>query len=163
MKTFEITFMIQPPRQLELDGAQTSINGLSYERVPCKGIRFKYNDMNTSPIGHLWFLRGEDLCNKTLRIYYSGIVPLEISFFISRSSYGERYAMNVRLDNTESTRYFDLTIPDKPIFKQTSFFGFNFERRGARSKAGEFYIEKVELLEDPELAGYRNRAAWRKL
>jgi hypothetical protein len=151
MKTFEITFMTTPPQEIELEGPQTSINGLSYERVPCRGVRFKFGEMNVSPIGHMWFMRGTDLRRRTLRIYYSGKVPVYTSFFISRSSLTDRYRFPVELVRSEETRAVELVIPDKAEFKETSIFGFYFERRGGSNRVGEFSIEKVEILEAPAL------------
>lgn len=157
MKTFEITFMPTPPQEMDLESAQTSINGLSYERVAGRGIYFKFGDMNVSPIGHMWFLRNENLRRRTLRIHYCGQVPLYMSFFISRSSLAERYLFPVQLEKTEQTRAFDLVVPDKVEFKETAIFGFYFERRGASSRVGEFYIEKVQMLEAPELVAATGR------
>ncbi len=148
MVKYILTFMTQSPRQMDLEGAQTSINGLSYERVPGRGVRFKYGDMDASPLGHMWFWRSEDLRGITLRLYYSGIVPNYIHFFVGRSSYSERHLTLFRLENSpDDLKSFDLLIPDRPSFKETAIFGFHFERRGASNKTGDFLIEKIERIE----------------
>ena len=90
-----------------------------------------------------------DLRRITLRISYAGTVPSNISFFISRSSLAERHLYPVCLENTQETRCFDLPVPDKPEFKETSIFGFYFERRGAGNRTGDFFLEKVQLIEVP--------------
>lgn len=157
MADIEITFMTEP-REMELDGAQISINGLSYVRVPGRGVRFNFGEMHVSTLGHMWFWRAHDLRGMILRVLYSGNSPTLINFFISRSTYGERYIYTVRLEKTEEGRTFDLYVPDEPAFKETAIFGFYFERRGAGNRTGEFFVEKVEVikaLEDHAPPKYR--------
>ena len=151
MTKYEITFMTQSPRQMELEGPQTSINGLSYERVPGRGVHFKFGEMNVSPLGHMWFWKGENLQAATLCVYYSGKVPSLIYFFIGRSSYSDRHLFLVQLENTpEGLKSLDLAVPDKPSFKEIAIFGFSFERRGAGNKSGDFFIEKIECLDSSQ-------------
>jgi hypothetical protein len=157
MKIVEITTFMTEPRQMELEGAQLSINGLSYERVPGRGVRFQFDDRNASPIGHMWFLRNMDLRHTILRVYYSGTCPLYVTFFISRSSIADRHIYAIRLEPADEPRSFDLTMPNKPAFQATNLFGFYFERRGASNKRGDFYIEKIEMNETPEHALYHPR------
>ena len=56
---------------------------------------------------------------------------------------------------------FELTVPDRVDFKETAIFGFYFERRGGSNRVGDFFVEKVQILEAPELVGAGRRGARR--
>lgn len=124
---------------------QGTINTLSYERIEGRGIRFRYTQIPEDFIGHFWWFEPKDLRGKTVRIYYSGIVPSEITFLVRRSYWGVEAAFRFHLEDSPETKILSFQIPDRIPFKEVSIFELRIEKARAGKPYGDFLIEKVEV------------------
>lgn len=138
------------PELITHDDLQGSINLLPYERIEGKGVRFRYTDIPQERIGHTWFVKPVDLRGKTVRVHYSGIVPQEMTFKISRSGASAQAVYRVSLEDSLKGKSVFLKVPDALPFKEVHFFEFEIERSRAGKDYGDFLIEKVEILEGGE-------------
>ncbi len=124
---------------------QGTINTLSYERIEGKGIRFRYPQIPEEMVGHFWWFKTRDLRGKTIRVYYSGIVPHEITFLISHSSQSAKAIYSFHLEDSPTTKIISFQIPNRPPFKDISIFELRVEKSRAEKPYGDFLIEKVEV------------------
>ena len=142
------------------DGFQGTINALSYERIEGRGVRFRYTEIPEEMIGHFWYFRSNDLRGKTIRIYYSGIVPHEITFLVAHSYWSTKAIYRFRLEDSPETKVLSFQIPNRFPFKDVSIFEFRIEKSRAGRPYGDFLVEKVEILEggdDSTLIGTRSQ------
>jgi len=124
---------------------QGTINTLSYERIEGRGVRFRYTQIPEDFIGHFWWFGPRDLRGKTVRIFYSGIVPSEITFFIRRSYWGVETRYTFHLEDSPETKILSFQIPDRIPFKEVSIFELRIAKSRAGKPYGDFLIEKVEV------------------
>ncbi len=124
---------------------QGTINTLSYERIEGKGIRFRYTQIPEDFIGHFWWFKARDLRGKTIRVYYSGIVPNEITFLVAHSYQSAKAIYHFPLEGSPETKVLSFQIPDRLPFKDISIFELRIERSRAERPYGDFLIENVEV------------------
>ena len=132
------------------DSLQGTINTLSYERIEGRGIRFRYTQIPEDFIGHFWWFEPQDLRGKTVRIFYSGIVPSEITFLVRRSYWAVETACRFHLEDSPETKILSFQVPNKLPFKEVSIFELRIEKARAGRPYGDFLIEKVEVVESDD-------------
>ncbi len=128
------------------ESLQGTINTLPYERIKNIGVRFRYSSIPEEIIGHFWRFHSTDLRGKTIRINYSGIVPNEMVFLISRSYSSAKASYRLFLKDSSETRTISLTVPESTPFKDISIFEFQIVKSHAGKNYGDFLIEKVEIV-----------------
>jgi hypothetical protein len=131
------------------EDAQGAINFLPYEMLEGKGTRFHYSKMEGETAGHFWFLKPQDLRGKTIQIHYSGIVPQEMVFKLSRSSSSACAVYRSPLRNGAETKAVAFKVPDTFPFKDVGIFKFEIERSRSGKTYADFFIRKIEILNRP--------------
>ena len=144
-KTKNLQMSMKPAVLIRHEDLQGTINTLPYERIKGAGVRFRYTTIPEEMIGHFWRFKSVDLRGKTIRVYYSGIVPNEITFFLSRSYSSVKASYRIRLKNSSQMQVISFTIPKAFAFKDISIFEFQVEKFHAGKSYGDFLIEKVEV------------------
>ena len=136
-----------PLQLIHHNDLQGTINTLPYERIKGRGIRFRYTKIPEQIIGHFWhFKQSHDLRGKNIRIYYSGIVPNEVSFLLFRSYWSVKAIYNIHLEDSEETKTITFQIPNRLPFKDVSICELRIQRAQAGKPYGDFLIEKVEVV-----------------
>ena len=130
---------------IQHESLQGTINSLPYERIKGVGVRFRYTTIPEELIGHFWRVKSVDLRGKTIRIYYSGIVPHEITFLFSRSYSSVKASYRVSLIDSSRTQVVSLKVPENFAFKDISIFEFQIVKSRVGKNHGDFLIEKVEI------------------
>ncbi|GEM_PF-6237040 len=131
---------------IQHEDLQGTINTLPYERIKNIGVRFRYTSIPEEIIGHFWRFKSADLRGKTIRIYYSGIVPNEIIFLMSRSYSSVKASYRVPLTDSSQTQVISLKVPNSIAFKDISILEFQIEKFRARKPYGDFLIEKIDVV-----------------
>lgn len=145
--------MVVPAAQplIAHDDLQASIGFLPYERILGKGVRFRYTSIEGERIGHAWFFAPRNLRGKTIRVFYAGIVPREITFSVSRSSTSARVHYRFEPKDSAQTQVLSFKVPDKLPFDRVALFEFVIEKERASRPYGDFLVERVEVLDDDAL------------
>ncbi len=145
---------VREPALLDHTELQAMVNYLEYETLSGKGVRFRYDGLlYEQHMGHKWFLkRPRDLRGKAVRIDYRGYVPREMNFRIARSETSAAAEKKVMLEDApNSTRSILIDIPGTIPFRDVGFLEFWFDREGAGRSHADFIIEKVVVLDRPEM------------
>lgn len=124
-----------------------AIGLLPYEKTEGKGIRFNYSSIENEKIGHFWLFEPKDLRGKLISIAYSGNVPKEITFKLSRSSTSAIAAFHFPLESSSETKSLVFKVPNTLAFKGVAVFKFEIDIQKAGRSYGDFFIERVEVLE----------------
>ena len=125
---------------------QLQIGSLPYVPAGETGVHFQYAELNGKAAGHRWFFAPHDLRGRTIRIFYSGIVPNEIILKLSKSSTSAAFIQRARLKDSPTPRIFSFQVPRNLPFASASQLGFEIEQTKAGRGYGDFQIEKVEAL-----------------
>lgn len=139
---------LSPPDLLDHTELQAMGNGLDYEILAGRGVRFRFSEFREDRMGHEWFLKGpRDLRGKTVRIDYLGFVPEEMTFRIAKSGRSAAVEKKVALeDSPHETRSILIDIPLTIPFREVQHLEFWFDRETAGRSYGDFMIEKVVVL-----------------
>ena len=131
---------------------QGTIDTLPYEKIEGRGTRFRYTQIPEEIIGHFWWFKSRDLRGKTIRVYYSGIVPHEITFLTSHSYWSAKAIYHFSLEDSPETKVLSFQIPNRLPFKDISVFELRIEKSHAGRPYGDFLIERVEVIADDHIS-----------
>lgn len=148
-KTGQVPFpKLSPPVLLDHTELQAMGNGLEYEILPGRGVRFRFSEFGEDRMGHEWFLKKpRDLRGKTVRIDYLGYVPEEMTFRIAKSGRSAAVIKKVKVvDSPNRPRSIFIDIPPTVPFSEVRHLEFWFDRETAGRSYGDFMIEKVVVL-----------------
>ena len=124
-----------------------AINGLPYIETG-SGVRFRYDKLPAERAGYFWFFEPLDVRGKTLKFFYSGLVPRKATLKIAQSGQGPFLTKEFDMESSDSPQVLLLKVPSRDAFAHVTLLQFIIEKSKAGSGHGAFRVERILVVDE---------------